>query len=141
LSLFKGHSRQYRGATTGQRKDAVKGVVNYSINLPGGRQPRLPQSLYVKMNFLRLSFICRSQYAKLLHAAAKRVGTKGENLRGAAWTIDDPMRLLKRGEDMASSTGFQAFARLARCCAGQFVDSSPALRFGRVGRRMERFHR
>ena len=61
-----------------------------------------------------MAFTSRSHDSKLFHPAAKRVGMDGEEFRGAVRSVDDPIRLLKRGQDVAPRAGFQAFGRRSR---------------------------
>ena len=52
----------------------------------------------------------RSPDAELLHPIPKRVGMEPENLSGAAWTVDEPVRLLKDVQNVISLYRFQGRA-------------------------------
>jgi hypothetical protein len=67
----------------------------------------------------RLVFLRRSDDAEFLHSAAERIRVKAQDPRRAAWSVNNPARPLKGGQNVVSHVGFQAFERRSRssgCC-------------------------
>src|SRR5439155_26385483 len=66
-----------------------------------------------------LMFMRRSDDGRFFHPAAERVRVEAQDLRRAAWPVNDPTGLLEGGQNMVSRAGFQAFQRRSRssaCC-------------------------